>query len=84
MGKTPQILAPGETQVEAVACHPKDDVIAVGYADGMVLIVRRADGAEILARKPAAAPLTALAWSADGRKLAIGTEDGDAGVIDVA
>jgi hypothetical protein len=84
MGKTPQILAPGETQVEAVACHPKDDVIAVGYADGMVLIVRRADGAEILARKPAAAPVTALAWSADGRKLAIGTEDGDAGVIDVA
>ena len=27
-------------------------------------------GAEILARKPAAAPVTALAWSADGRKLA--------------
>ncbi len=84
MGKTPQILAPGETQVEMVACHPKEDVIAVGYADGLVLIVRRPDGAEILARKPATAPVTALAWSADGRRLAFGTEDGDAGIIDIA
>jgi hypothetical protein len=84
MGKTPQILAPGETQVEMVACHPKEDVIAVGYADGLILIVRRPDGAEILARKPAAAPVTALAWSKDGRRLAFGTEDGDAGIIDIA
>jgi len=84
MGKTPQILAPGETQVEMVACHPREDVIAVGYADGLILIVRHPDGAEILARKPAAAPVTALAWSEDGRRLAFGTEDGDAGVVVIA
>jgi WD40 repeat protein len=84
MGKTPQILAPGQAQVEMVACHPKEDVIAVGYADGLILIVRRPDGAEILARKPAAAPVTALAWSEDGRLLAFGTEDGDAGIVVLA
>jgi WD40 repeat protein len=83
MGKTPQALAPGEAQVEKVACHPTEEVIAVGYADGLILIVRCPDGAEILARKPAAAPVTALAWSEDGKLLAFGTEDGDAGIVDL-
>jgi WD40 repeat protein len=84
MGKTPQMLAPAEAQVEQVACHPTQDVVAVGYADGLVLIIRRPDGAEILARKPGAAPVTALAWSRDGKLLAFGTEDGDAGVVDLS
>jgi WD40 repeat protein len=83
MGKTPQALAPSEAEVEMVACHPTEDVIAVGYADGLILIVRRPDGAEILARKPSATPVTALAWSEDGRLLAFGTEDGDAGIVDL-
>jgi WD40 repeat protein len=83
MGKTPQGLAPGAAQVEMVACHPTEDMVAVGYADGLILIVRRLDGAEILTRKPAAAPVSALAWSEDGRLLAFGTEDGDAGIVDL-
>jgi len=83
MGKTPRLLAPTEAQVEAIACHPKQEVVAVGYADGLILMVRIEDGAEVLARKPAAAPVTALAWSAAGNMLAFGTEDGEAGVIDL-
>jgi hypothetical protein len=83
MGKTPLLLAPNEAQVGMVACHPIQAVVAVGYADGLVLIVRLPDGAEVLARKPAGAPVTALAWSQDGRLLAFGTEDGDAGVVDL-
>jgi WD40 repeat protein len=83
MGKTPRILAPTEAQADVVACHPKQEVVAVGYADGLVLIVRIDDGAEVLARKPAGAPISALAWSPTGSMLAIGTEDGDAGVIDL-
>jgi WD40 repeat protein len=81
MGKQPRILAPMEPQVETVACHPKQEVVAIGCADGLVLIVRIEDGAEILARKPADVPVTALAWSATGHMLAFGTEDGDAGVL---
>ena len=50
----------------------------------MVLIVRIEDAAEILAKKPGDAPVTALAWSADGTLLAFGTESGDAGVIDLS
>jgi WD40 repeat protein len=88
MGKAPRILAPAEPQAEVVACHPKQEVVAVGYADGLVLLVRVEDGSEVLARRPLAheggsAPVTALAWSATGSMLAFGTEDGDAGVIDL-
>jgi len=84
MGKEPRMLAPAEHRVEVVACHPKDPIIAVGYADGMVLFTRIDDGAEILVRKPGNAPVSALAWSADGRFLSFGTEDGAAGVLDLA
>ena len=55
-----------------------------GYADGMVLLVRVDDGAEILAKRPGDAPITALAWSADGTLLAFGTENGEAGILDLA
>jgi WD40 repeat protein len=81
MGKQPRILAPAEANAEAVASHSKQEAVAVGYADGLVLIVRIEDGAEILARKPAGAPVSALAWSVDGNLLAFGTEDGEAGII---
>src|SRR5947209_12215149 len=83
MGKTPRILAPTEVQAEVVACHPKQEVVAVGYADGLVLLVRIEDGAEVLARKGAGAPITALAWNATGTALAVGAEDSEAGVIDL-
>jgi hypothetical protein len=84
MGKQPRLLAPAEHRVEVVACHPKQDIVAAGYGDGMVLLVRVEDGAEILAKKPGDAPVTALAWGADGLLLAWGTESGEAGVIDLA
>jgi WD40 repeat protein len=84
MGKTPRTLAPTKAQVDAVACHPNEAIVAAGYSDGLVLIVRVDDGAEILAKKPGEAAVTAMAWSADGRQLAWGTEAGEAGVVNLA
>ena len=84
MGKQPKLLAPSEHRVAVVSCHPKQDIVAAGYADGMVLLVRVEDGAEILAKRPGDAPITALAWSADGTLLAFGTESGEAGIVDLA
>ncbi len=84
MGKQPRLLAPSENRVQVIACHPRQEIVATGFSDGMVLLVRVDDGAEILAKRPGPAPVTALAWSADGKLLAFGTESGDAGVIDLA
>jgi WD40 repeat protein len=81
MGKQPRMLAPRQHKVAVVACHPRQEVVAVGYDDGMILLVRIEDGAEILARKPGDGPVTALAW--DLTRVAFGTEDGAAGVIDL-
>jgi WD40 repeat protein len=83
MGKTPQLWAPMEALVQVVACHPRESIVAVGYADGLILLVRADDGAEILAKKPGDAPVTALGWSADGKLLAFATETGEAGIVDL-
>jgi WD40 repeat protein len=84
MGKEPRTLAPAAQHVAIAACHPKKEIAAVGYADGMVLLVRLQDGDELLARRPGGASVSALAWNASGTALAFGTEDGEAGVIDLS
>lgn len=84
LGKAPELRAPAQSAVAVMAPHPRVAIVAAGYADGMVLLVRLEDGAEVLARNPASAPVTALAWNAGGSMLAFGTEDGDAGVIDLS
>src|SRR5579863_8075980 len=67
MGKEPRLLAPSDRRITVVAAHPGQAIVAAGFDHGMVLLVRVADGAEILARKPGDAPVTALCWSADGQ-----------------
>ena len=84
MGKTPRLLTPSGHRIEVVACHPRNAIVAAGYGNGLILLTRIEDGTEMLAKKPGDAPITALAWSADGLLLAWGTEAGEAGVIDLA
>jgi WD40 repeat protein len=84
MGKTPRLLTPSGHRIDVVACHPRNDVVAAGFSNGLVVLVRIEDGAEILAKKPGDAPVTALAWSGDGLLLAWGTEAGEAGIVDLA
>jgi WD40 repeat protein len=83
MGKEPAMLAPLQARVSIVACHPKQDILAAGYSDGTILMVRLNDGAEILVRRNGAAPVTALAWNARGTLLAFAAEDGDAGLLEL-
>jgi WD40 repeat protein len=80
-GKEPRVLAQHSARVSAVACHPKQEVLAAGYADGQLLLVRLEDGAAILVRSADAVPISALAWSPRGQTFAFGTEDGKAGVL---
>ncbi len=85
MGKQPTMLAPHAKKVSIVACHPKQPVVAAGYEDGLVLLVRLDDGAEVLAHSSDLdTPVTALAWSSDGLQLAFACEDRAAGVVDLS
>jgi WD40 repeat protein len=82
MGKAPKELGVRPARVSRVAAHPRAAVVALGYQDGCVLIVRIADGAELLAREAGdGGAITALGWDPAGGRLAIGTEDGAAGVV---
>jgi WD40 repeat protein len=81
MGKQPTILGRREARVSVVACHPRQPVAAVGYADGTVLLVRLDDGALIMVRQGDAGPASALGWDASGQLLAYGTESGVAGLL---
>jgi len=83
MGKEPAMLAPLQARVAVVACHPKQDILAAGYSDGTILMVRMNDGAEILVRRNDTAPVAALAWNGKGTLLAFAAEDGDAGLLEL-
>lgn len=86
MGANPTMIAPGAkagVRVTQVAGHPSAGVCAVGFADGLILLARIDDGAEILMREPDGDAVTALAWRADGKAIAFGTEGGKAGVADL-
>ena len=83
MGKEPAMLAPLQARVSAVACHPRQDIMAAGYSDGTVLMIRLEDGAEILVRANKGAAISALAWNAKGTWLAFADEEGDAGLLEL-
>lgn len=84
MGKAPTELAGGDAELcTFVACHPAHEAVAAGFSDGLVVL------AEIASERivPVAGPkgrgaVTSLAWSAEGARLAFGTESGFAAVVD--
>jgi WD40 repeat protein len=83
MGKEPAMLAPLQARVAVVACHPKQDILAAGYSDGSILMVRMSDGGEILVRRNGTAAVAALAWNGKGTVLAFAAEDGGAGLLEL-
>lgn len=90
MGQSPQQcgdhglgVGNGTPLVTQVAFHPKEDVLAVGYDDGCIELVRLADGASSLAVAPDAGAVTSLTWNRDGSMLASGSETGRIALIRV-
>jgi WD40 repeat protein len=81
MGKAPRECGVRQARVSQVAFHPKALVVAIGYADGLVLLARLADAAEILVRHPGDGPVSALGWDAFGARLLFGLESGAAGLL---
>lgn len=81
LSNVPVLLAGYRAISTMVACHPSQPVVAVGYEDGAVLLIRIEDEAEILLKNAAKSPVSALLWKQDGSQLAIGCEDGTGRVI---
>ena len=82
MGKAPRECGARRSRVSRVAFHPRSLVLAIGYEDGCILLVRLADASEVLVRHPAeGSALSSFAWDKAGRRLAFGCADGAAGVL---
>jgi len=85
MGKAPKELGTrGDALVTQVSCHPTEDVVAIGYDDGMVMAVKIEDAAEVLLRRPGKGAISSLCWDQRGDRLVFGSEEGEAGLITVA
>ncbi|HUC17094.1 MAG TPA: WD40 repeat domain-containing protein [Acetobacteraceae bacterium] len=83
MGKTPLELAGGDGVLcTRVACHPLHDAVAGGFADGLVVLADIDQGRVLPVAAPGRGTVSALAWNADGTRLAFGTESGFAATVD--
>jgi hypothetical protein len=85
MGKAPTELAGGDGVLcTAVACHPQHEVVAAGFADGLVVLAEIASGRVVPVAPPGRAAISAIAWNAGGTHLGFGAESGFAGLVDLS
>ena len=73
-----------DSLVTAVAAHPRHEVVAAGYEDGTAILAQVGRRQQYLIRPAGGGAVTALAWCPEGRHLAVGTEDGFAGRLELA
>jgi WD40 repeat protein len=84
MGKAPTELAGGDgIACTQVAFHPQQDIVAGGFADGLVVIADVGSSRVIPVAPAVGTPVSTLAWSPDGAFLALGTEAGLAAIVDL-
>ncbi len=85
MGRAPMELAGGDDMAcTRVAFHPRDDMVAAGFADGLVVVADVGTERILPMSGPGRGRVSGLAWSLDGTRLAIGTETGFAAVVDLS
>ena len=83
LARMPLLVAPYRSIVATVACHPTKEIVAVGYGDGLVLLVRIPDGAEIMIKPPDDKPISAMGWNAKGTQIGIASENGQCRVVSI-
>ncbi len=85
MGKAPLELAGGDGIIcTQVACNPRDEIVAGGFADGLVVVADITSSRILPVVPPEHGTISTLAWSPDGTHLAVGTETGFAAIVDFA
>ena len=85
MGKAPMEMAGGDNVLcTRVAAHPQHEMVAAGFADGLVVLADIASERILAVARPGNGPVSALAWNADGSRLAFGTETGFTALVDLS
>ena len=89
-GKGPEGRPPTElachsqgAAVSQVAAHPAAPFVAAGFSHGAIEIGDLAKGRTLALAAPIGSPVSALAWSPDGWRLAAGTESGVVRLFDL-
>ena len=72
----------GLVLIDAVATCPTRNLVAVGYANGLLSLAEVGKPSEILLREDTGAGITAMAWSANGAYLALAGTDGSAALVE--
>ncbi len=85
MGKAPMELAGGDGVLcTRVAAHPTNEMVAGGFADGLVILADIGSSRILPVVPPGNGSITALAWDRQGTNLLVGSETGFAAVVDFA
>ncbi len=72
----------GLVLVSALAASPNRNLVAVGYANGLLSLAEIGQPSEILLREDTGAAITAMAWSSNGAYLALAGSDGSAALVE--
>ena len=72
----------GLVLVSAVATSPDRNLVAVGYANGLLSLAEIGQPSEILLREDTGAAITAMAWSSNGTYLALAGSDGSTALVE--
>ena len=72
----------GLVLVNAIATCPTRNLVAVGYANGLLSLAEIGKPSEILLREDTGAGITAMAWSGNGAYLALAGTDGSAALVE--
>jgi WD40 repeat protein len=86
MGKPPLEVGSGLGRlVTSVAVHPKNPIVAAGFDEGQVIVCAPSRQEKVARlRWPDWERITALAWSRDGARLAVGTGAGVISLLDLS
>lgn len=86
MGKPPLEVGSGLGRlVTCVAVHPKIPIVAAGFDEGQVIVCALSRQEKVVRlRWLDSERITALAWSHDGTRLAVGTEAGAVSLFDLS
>lgn len=81
-GKNPTLIGPGGADaISYLASHPKKDVVAAAYENGLIIIADISSKEWFPVRAITDQKITLLKWSGDGKYIIFGDEIGNYGVL---